>query len=450
MSHIPLDEVRPIDLEQQKKRAKELARALANADAGALRRYRALHPKSTALSDAQIVERLAKVTEAQLVIARELGLPSWAKLRRHIERHSAARAEVAAGARVLDGDPPTMHIRCGTDIQQGLQRAGLQGGFLEFNDPYCQGPVPDRDDLVQIRAQFIAAAYHMPIDDIRVDLGHALRELEASRRQDRVVLWFEHDSFDQLILARILAFYAQHGAPRRLELVHIDRFPAVDDFHGLGELSPAALRMLWDDRVVVSPELLALGTRVWDALRQESPVALYETAHASDALPQMGAAVLRHLQELPWVSDGLSLTQRLTLELLRQGPLTAGVLFLRYTNEREPLVHLGDAMYYAVLEDMLQAGFPAIELVGEREQERHKREVALSQTGRRVLNGELDWLTCAPTERWVGGVRIAAGLPVWRWDNGPVLRSQHRVPSSYSSRLLKNLDIGMDLLTGDA
>jgi hypothetical protein len=34
----------------------------------------------------------------------------------------------------------------------------------------------------------------------------------------------------------------------------------------------------------------------------------------------------------------------------------------------------------------------------------------------RVLAGEVDYLSLKPAERWVGGVRIVAGQPAWRFD----------------------------------
>jgi hypothetical protein len=76
--HVPLDEARPLHLEQQKTRAKELTRALAVGDAEALARFRIRHPKARGLTDQPICLRLANVTEAQLVVARELDLPSCA------------------------------------------------------------------------------------------------------------------------------------------------------------------------------------------------------------------------------------------------------------------------------------------------------------------------------------------------------------------------------------
>ena len=54
-----------------------------------------------------------------------------------------------------------LHIRCGSDIRETLQAAGIEGDFLEFSDPVCQGPVPadtDEDGFRKIRTRFVVNA----------------------------------------------------------------------------------------------------------------------------------------------------------------------------------------------------------------------------------------------------------------------------------------------------
>ena len=57
----------------------------------------------------------------------------------------------------LDGDLPTLHIRCGSDIRDTLRESGLAGDFLEYSDPVCQGPVPDVPDLAEWRSNLYRA-----------------------------------------------------------------------------------------------------------------------------------------------------------------------------------------------------------------------------------------------------------------------------------------------------
>jgi hypothetical protein len=92
--------------------------------------------------------------------------------------------------------------------------------------------------------------------------------LAAAHLYQLVVLWFEHDSYDQLILARCLAHFADASRPARLELICIDRHPSVERFIGLGQLDPPALASLWPLRTPVTQAQLELGRAVWTALRR--------------------------------------------------------------------------------------------------------------------------------------------------------------------------------------
>ncbi|MFN8574770.1 MAG: DUF1835 domain-containing protein [Gemmatimonadaceae bacterium] len=414
--HLAADERRPLDIEQLRTQAKELRRALVNGSLDAIRRYRAMHPKAKGLADGDLAPRLAKITEAQLVIAREAGAPSWPQLLTHVKRLAKAREEMQHGASALDADCRTMHIRCGSDIADGLGHAGLRGEFLMYSDPMCMGPVPIGPNLVETRAAFAARTFGMDEAELLAQLQHAEQRLADSVQAERVVLWFEHDSYDQLILARLLGYYQQRGRPRRLELVLIDHFPGVSHFIGLGELSDAALRMLWDDRREVSDATLQYGARVWQALRDPSPTTLWQTTNEPGAVPQMARAVRRHLQELPWKGDGLSLTQRLALELLQEEPQSARKLFGRLTSQREPLPFLGDSMFHAIVDELLRGKPSPIHREGPEGSDRTTQTLNLTDSGQQLLRGERDWLSCNPPERWVGGVRISAAHGAWRWD----------------------------------
>ena len=68
-----------INLEQQKKRAKELLRDIQAADKNCIARLQRHHPKYNKASDSKPLAS-AKLSDAQLVIARELGPVSYTHL----------------------------------------------------------------------------------------------------------------------------------------------------------------------------------------------------------------------------------------------------------------------------------------------------------------------------------------------------------------------------------
>ncbi|NIJ42440.1 hypothetical protein FHS78_002734 [Parvibaculum indicum] len=399
-----------LNLEQQKKRARELQRAVDAGDAAALLRAQAQR---------QDLAPPLRLADAQFVIARELGLPSWPKLKSHIEALDSSAGAIRAG-RIPDADMPTLHIRCGHDIGEALALAGFEGRFLEYSDPFCQGPVVPGDDWLARRVDFLAEAYGEEMDRPKSDIRAGLMAEEAglARAHDyqRVALWFEHDSYDQLILARVLAVLAEMPGRPRIELVSTDAFPGGERFIGIGQLPPEALHLLWSRRARVTEAQCALGARIWSALRADDPTDLWTIAeNGAAALPFMKGALDRHLQELPGAGDGLSLTQRLILRILdERGSLTAGRIFAALMREYEPLPWLGDLMFWRILAEMALAETPVLTV--EPGGAWPQRMVALTDTGRACLAGRIDYMDLAPPERWVGGVRLLPGAPVWRWD----------------------------------
>ena len=320
---------------------------------------------------------------------------------------------------MIDDDLRTLHVRCGSDIRQALTEADFAGDFLEYSDPICEGPVPDIPDPTAVRAHYVYESYgqsqNMTEAQVVARLQDEDRRLTEAWRYDSVVLWFEHDSYDQLVLARILARLAETTIPRRLELICIDHHPDVPRFNGLGQLGPAALAGLWPARKLVTPDQITLGQAIWSALRQPNPSELQTIAQTgTPALPIAAGALWRHLRELPGVADGLSLTQRLVLTILAEGANRIGRIFAAMVGGREPLVFMGDLGFLATVERMALTNPPVLTI--EPAEKPFRRVATITETGRRVLFGEIDYLSLAPAERWVGGVRIAAGHAPWRFD----------------------------------
>ena len=79
-----------MNLEQQKKQARELLRAIRSGNAEAVARLRRGHTR-WATSDEGMVRQLVSLHDAQFVLARENGFTSWPKLKAYAERSSRSR-----------------------------------------------------------------------------------------------------------------------------------------------------------------------------------------------------------------------------------------------------------------------------------------------------------------------------------------------------------------------
>ena len=403
-----------LNLEHQRKRAKDLLRAVRAGDSAARGRLAdALAPRAP---DAAAV----KLTDAQFAIARELGFTSWRDLRAHVIAQAAAREEIAQRGPAIDADMPTLHIRCGSDIKGELEAARFSGDFLEVWDPFPVGPVTDAPDWIAQRARFHADTDAVPddYDLFLAELTAADGRLAASaERYERVVIWTEHDSHDQLSLIRCLAHYARTRPPRVLELISVNHFLGSRRFIGLGQLPPEAMWLLWRRREVIDAERLSVGASAWAALTSDDPRALAAIVRTrTPALPHLAPALHRHLQELPSSVNGLSLTQSLLLQILSRQSATVGDMWRILQAELEPLPFLGDTMFLHILDEMGRAKPTVYERSALDPDRPFNDRLTITQTGREVLRGVTDWLSLQPPVRWLGGIRIDPSTPNWRWD----------------------------------
>jgi hypothetical protein len=313
-----------------------------------------------------------------------------------------------------------------------LAIAGFVGDFLWFADPYIEGPVSQLtsvEEFVRVRAQYLEAEC-FEVNAFE-QLNASYQSLEHARQYAAVNIWLEHDSYDQLILARLLDFFSDPAKrPPKLRLICVTQFPGVERFNGIGQLPPEALRVLWNDFADIDERQLLMGRQTWRALTAPTPEVLSELAKTGKpALQTMSRALTRHLQQLPSVANGLNLTEQLTLRTLEEkSSMTAGRLFGWYTNQYEPLVFMGDTGYWSVLRHLANARQPALRIADGAHLPRDwntRWQVQLLPFGESLLQNNADWLKENAVERWVGGVQIdSRQVTNWRFDNdsGSVLR----------------------------
>jgi hypothetical protein len=380
-----------LNLEQQRKRAKEL-----------LPRLKTQDPNAT-------------LSQAQWTIAKQLGFSSWPRLKAHIDAIDFAAQHPDFTA---SDEARTTHWRCGNDIAHSLQLAGFKGQFRMLTDPLCMGPVRDVPDEAfrALRSAFISQAFALDHAETARRVDDEYQQLSALAGADHSVLWCEADAYDQLFLVRTLA--SLEHAPRKLELIEVGRIPGVERFIGIGQLAPDVLAWLWPQRRLIDDDAVQLARQVWSAYCDNSPVTLAELAHGNHpSLPFLAPALLRQLQELPSQHNGLSLTEQLSLSYIAEaGPMPFGRVFAELMAKREPLPFLGDMMFHALLRPLIDAEQPLLIETGT-DQPWPRRPLALTALGHAVLQGDAYWLDHASDVRWVGGVCLSPRQPHWTLDD---------------------------------
>jgi hypothetical protein len=314
-----------------------------------------------------------------------------------------------------------LHIHNGESPAGTLRRSTLGGTHLAYSDVLHDGPVPaglDDEHLREVRARFLAASGWTSYEQILRTFREWDRTLERFPEYDEVVLWFEHDLYDQLLLIRHLDWFSRRDlGPTTLTLICIGEFPGIEPFHGLGQLSADQLVSLFPDRAPVTAAKFDLARRAWAAFRSPDPRAIERLiADDTSALKFLAGALTRHLQEFPATTNGLSRTEREILSLLDAGALDPMSLF-RAEQGREERVYMGDAWFWERVEKLGVGPQPLVAMSVEPcERSLPTGKVAITDAGREVLFSRADWIEIAGINRWLGGVHLTRDR-LWRWDD---------------------------------
>ena len=295
-----------------------------------------------------------------------------------------------------------LHVTNGDAAAERLRALDLGGDVLPWRDVLHEGPVPapaTLDSLRPFRARFLAGDNTSAVQ-IAEELEARDRRLGSSLREDEVVLWFEHDLYDQLQLLQILDWYAVHRGSQRLTLAQSDDY--------LSHMDAARLRALWDQRADVADAQLTAAQRAWAAFCAPDPQGIQGVSDTVAVLRYVRPALLRHLEEFPAVLTGLSRTERQILETLVVGSWPLKELFPAAHHDREDPIFLGDSPFFEKLNALAAGDSPLVGLDGER--------AWLTDAGREVLGGRLDRIETLGIDRWLGGVHLKGRRVPFRWN----------------------------------
>jgi hypothetical protein len=238
-----------------------------------------------------------------------------------------------------------------------------------WRDVLCEGPVPrtaDDAEFVRVRAAYLGSETRAAMEE-----WHAT--VARYPEHEEVVLWCEHDLFDQVMLLRVLEWFGRRDLGRT-------KLTLIDAGTLLGRFTHEELMALLPTRREVTAAQFQLAREAWDAYTSDDPRGVVELLRRdTSALPFLHGALRRHIEEFPSAETGLSRTEATAQRIYAErGPMEWRRLFVAVQNEEER-PFMGDLSFERIW-DELQRG----------------------EKG----------------ERWLGGAQVAR----WRWDGERITR----------------------------
>jgi hypothetical protein len=314
-----------------------------------------------------------------------------------------------------------LNITNGDSAAGTLSEAGIEGKIVPWRDVLHEGPVDSSlslEELSRQRARFIAGEDWQDLARVTGDFAERDRVLRNLDDTDEVVLWFEDDLYDQLQLIQLLDYFAGGAAMEtKISLIVVDGY--------IPPLSVSEIKALDRKRAPVTREQLDLGRKAWRAFGSPDPTSIARLLDAkTSSLPYLARALIRHLEEFPSTTNGLSRSEREALTVIAAGHNTPVRAFLEVAKLQES-IFLGDTVFYSYLQRLSgkshalitwKDGSAVVAPDPRSTRQFVEGELTLTALGRDVLAGKKDWQRINKKARWLGGVEISPGDSGWRWD----------------------------------
>jgi len=313
---------------------------------------------------------------------------------------------------------------CAVEI---MKKAKIPGEFLPWRDVLHDGPVPkglSLEELSKIRAEFIVSRGWAEAENIKRDFIERDNILNSFQKYEKIILWFEHDLYDQLQILQVLDWFNESNISEvELSIICRDKY--------LGMLSPDEMKDLLEYEEPITEKHLTLASKAWSAFRQDSPKEWNRLLNEdTSVLPFLEGAVIRMLEEYPNCSNGLSRTGQQALKILSEGKNLAGEVF-GLNQALEERIYLGDSSFWIMLQEFIDSK-PALLVLSEgtklTQANAKVQELSITPVGLDVLSGKRSWLDINSQDRWIGGVHLDDdNVYCWNPYSGSILKKALQV-----------------------
>jgi len=152
-----------------------------------------------------------------------------------------------------------LNITNGDSAVEIMKEANIPGVFLPWRDVLHEGPVPEQlslEKLSEVRAQFIIGHGWGKPENVRKSFIERDNELKSFAEYEKVILWFEHDLYDQLQLLQLLDwFHINTTGELKLTIICTDNY--------LGMLAPDEMKGLFEYEETVTEKHFLLANKAW-------------------------------------------------------------------------------------------------------------------------------------------------------------------------------------------
>ncbi|MCG8526235.1 MAG: hypothetical protein MI748_07650 [Opitutales bacterium] len=259
-----------------------------------------------------------------------------------------------------------LHLTSGDVSGEMIRESSLEGEVFVWHDLVYEGKRNvgwPTDETLQQRVTMLVehSGAAMKPDGVLNTLRIQYEFIQKIEVWDEIYLWFDACLFDMSMLCHLIACIESTD----LNLVVVDSYPAIEPFHGLGQLTPEQLASCVDRKQPVTVEMIRYAKQVDEAFATQDREAFEKLAKAKGVpLRWVPAAVKRWLEEFPSKETGLGRLEQMALEAIREGHSSPGSIFKAVAAKETPPQYWGDTSLWGKINGLTEKEPPLVKIEG--------------------------------------------------------------------------------------
>ncbi|WP_332693627.1 DUF1835 domain-containing protein [Halalkalibacter lacteus] len=283
--------------------------------------------------------------------------------------------------------------------------------IIVWREMYDFGPLSlswSDEELIKRRSAFFEEKLGIPSLEFIANCNKQNKLLDDAVRTEEVVLWFEHDRYDQTMLMYLITELSSKGF-NNLSMVSINQYPGIEPFLGLGQLTSDQLIELFSCRKKLTYEQIEEALRGWIAYNS-SDVQAFENwiEHNQHQLPFLWQAFQCHKEYFPSKKTGVNEVEWLALSFIKEGMCSFNELFQHVARSRGN-DGLSNLHFAAILNELMIGDKPLLQSdkpLPKYNSPNVEANIEITNDGVDVLNEEQHRFALTGFDWWVGGVHL--------------------------------------------
>ena len=246
-----------------------------------------------------------------------------------------------------------LHITNGDTFTGKLKTLKLGGDIITWRDMLCEGKTLTNvgsESFWKMRFEFLNKTYNVSKSKFIEFTLKEYRSLCNHKKQDKIVLWFEHNLFCQINMIAVISWLKMHRKYADISLICSGKEDASDKLYGLNELNDEQLRNLYENRTTLSRDDIEYADYVWQLYCSDNPLWLENlTDFENHQFKYLGDSIKNHLKRFPSIGNGLDEIENNILQIAtKQRPATKMEL-LGAVLKTQNIYGFGDTQYQRVI-----------------------------------------------------------------------------------------------------